>query len=164
MRVPPPGRHSGGTTADSLAVEAPSGRARPIEIPAPRRFRSSRSRDLSGDTLISDVSPGVCWLLPLRVVLRLTGPLDRFSSSGSCLIGISDTDGMMGLTSDSCRLIAVAALLLLSMDAGDTGQSAPFASSGELMLPVPFIRCRPSTLADKQFTTGVWSRTWLLGE
>lgn len=79
----------------------------PTVTAVPRRFKSSRSRDLSGETLIS--------------VEEWSRTGSRLVSSLSCLIGISETEGV---TSCSMRKLLVAMLLLESADRGDTEPSA----------------------------------------
>lgn len=101
----------------------------------PRLFRSSRSNDFKGETLMKDdkllVEVADCRrttvVSEVLVVLKLTGPLRRdFSSSSSCLMGIKDTEGVIGLTSGSAltlKLLLTGVLELESADCGELGQS-----------------------------------------
>lgn len=101
-------------------------------------FKSSRSKDLRGDTFIIelkllDVAVCIC-TLPDGDVLRLTGPfrcalVSKFSSTvTSCLIGMRDIDGVM-LVSFSRRMggmwLLDGALEFESADWGELGHS-PF--------------------------------------
>lgn len=63
-------------------------------------FRSSLKRLFNGETFITELKllQAADWILPEGDVLRLTGPLrlePSNSSLGSCLIGISDIEGVI---------------------------------------------------------------------
>lgn len=94
------------------------------------RFKSSRSKDFSGETFINDVrllDVADCTCVEaVGDVERLAGPFRLSNSSpGSCLIGINEIEGVI-LVSCSIRLLLSeleGALEFESPDWGDPGQS-----------------------------------------
>lgn len=102
-------------------------------------FRSSRRRLLSGDTLIKELrllDVAVC--IPEGELLKVRAPFRfelSYSSPGSCLIGMSDMEGVMlvswsNLSELGCICVLVGAFELESADWGEFGHS-PFIFGAE---------------------------------
>lgn len=135
---------------EGVGIGELSERVLPTIIAAPLRLRSSRRSDLRGETLIN-----VDEKLVDEAECRRTGSgmCDLLSSSGSCLMGIRETEGV---TSCSARRLLEGVLEFESADCGEPGHSpAELPSRGS---ELPFSRGVTSPMTERH--VGVdWSLT-----